>query len=277
MGKQAILALASHSPEHIYFTGRNIEGANRVTAEVKSQVPSAKLTFIESNHLSLDSVEKAAKEFLAKSSRLDVLLLNAGVMATDAALSEGGYENQFAVNHVAHALLVKLLLPTVQKTAETTGDARILFLTSLGFMYPFPGGIMFDSLKSPQDFGPGSQWARYGQSKLANVIYAAELARRYPSITFASIHPGAVNTDLIGRLKPEEKEFVYQSIKVIVEPHEGAYNPVWCATTTKSNIVNGELYLPVGQLGEHTKESKDAELAEKLWTWTQKELEGYSV
>ncbi|KAL9101394.1 MAG: hypothetical protein Q9187_009251, partial [Circinaria calcarea] len=110
-------------------------------------------------------------------------------------------------------------------------------------------------------------------SKLANVLYAAELARRYPSITSVSLHPGVVNTDLIGRLKPEEQDFVRQATKGTVEPQEGVYNTCWCATTEKSNIQNGELYLPVGQPGEHTKESSDQELAEKLWTWTQKELE----
>ncbi len=277
MGEQAILALAPHSPEHIYFTGRNIKEAERIKADVESRVSSANLTFIECDHLSLASVEKAAKEFLAKSSRLDVLLCNAGVMATEAALSSDGYENQFAVNHVAHALLIKLLLPTVQKTADTTGDARILLVTSLAFTVAFPGGILFDSLKSTQDFGPGSQWGRYGQSKLANILYAAELARRYPSITFASIHPGTVKTDIIGRLKPEEKELVYQKVKDILELHEGAYNPAWCATTAKGNLVNGEFYVPVGQLGEHNKESKDPELSQKLWTWTQKELEGYNL
>lgn len=277
LGKETIVTLAKHSPEHIYFTGRNASAADGVIDTVKSVAPSVKLTFIECNQLSLASVEKAAKTFLSKSSQLDVLICNAGVMATEAALSEDGYENQFGVNHVAHALLVKLLLPTLQKTAEKTGDTRIVYLTSTGFMYPFPGGIVFDGVKTTQDFGPGSQWARYGQSKLANVIYAAELARRYPSITSVSIHPGVVKTDLIGRLKPEEKDLVHQVSKVIVEPEEGVYNTCWCATTEKSNIKNGELYLPVGQPGEHTKESLDKELAEKLWTWTEKELESYSL
>ncbi len=198
-------------------------------------------------------------------------------MATDAALTKEGYENQFGVNHVAHALLVKLLLPTLEETAKKTGDARILFLTSLGFLYPFPGGVQFDGVKTTQDFGAGSQWARYGQSKLANVQYAAELARRYPSITSVSLHPGTVNTDIIGRLKPDEKDLVYQMNKVIVEPEEGVYNTCWCATTKKSNIKNGELYLPVGQPGAHSKESSDQELCGKLWTWTQKELESYSL
>ena len=234
------------------------------------------LTFIECDQLSLSSVEEAARSFLSKNPTLDVLICNAGVMATDAALTKDGYENQFGVNHLAHALLVKLLLPTLQRTAAKTGDARVLFLTSLGFMYPFPGGIQFEGLRSTQDFGPGSQWARYGQSKLANVQYPAELARRYPSVTSVALHPGTVKTDIIGRLKPEEKDLVYQMNDVIVEPEEGVYNTCWCATTDKGGVRNGELYLPVGRLGEHSKESADRELGEKLWVWTQKELEGYS-
>lgn len=277
LGKQTIVTLAKHSPEHIYFTGRNAESAQSIIDEANSAAPSVKLTFIKCDQLSLSSVEKAAKDIVSKISHLDVLICNAGVMATDAALTKDGYENQFGVNHVAHALLVKILLPMIEKTADETGDARILLLTSLGFMYPFPGGIQFDGVKTVQDFGPGSQWARYGQSKLANVQYAAELALHYPSITSVSLHPGTVKTDLIGRLKPDEKDLVSQMYKVLVEPEEGVYNTCWCATTEKSNIKNGELYLPVGQLGDHSKESSDKKLTEKLWSWTQRELEGYSL
>ena len=244
---------------------------------MKGVNPSAQLTFIECDQLSLPSVQKAAKQFLSESSRLDVLICNAGVMATEPFLSDQGYENQFAVNHVAHALLVKLLIPTIEKTAETSADARVLFLTSLGFLYSFPGGVQFDDLKTTQDHGPGSQWARYGQSKLANVQYAAELARRYPSITSVSLHPGTVNTDIIGRLKQDEKDLVYQMNKVVVEPEEGVFNTCWCAATEKSAIKNGELYLPVGKPGDHSKESIDQGLCEKLWDWTQKELGGYDL
>ena len=275
MGKQTILTLTKHSPEHVYFTGRNSKSANELIQQVQSASANFKITFIESDQLSLASVHDTAKEILSKTQKLDVVICNAGVMATEAALSKDGYENQFAVNHVAHALLVKLLLPTLSSTASETGEARVLFLTSLGFMYPFPGGVQFDALKTTQDFGPGSQWARYGQSKLANVQYPAELARRYPAITWVSLHPGVVQTDLISRLKPEEKELVYQVNKVIVEPEEGVHNTCWCATTKKTNIKNGELYLPVGQVGEHTKESESKELQGKLWEWTQKELENF--
>lgn len=134
LGKETILALAKHSPEHIYFTGRNSDSGKSIISDVKAAASSPKLTFIECNQLSLASVKNAAKEFLSASSRLDVLICNAGVMATGPALTEDGYENQVGINHVAHALLVKLLLPILHKTANKTGDIRILFLTSLGFM-----------------------------------------------------------------------------------------------------------------------------------------------
>ena len=269
------MALAKHSPKHIYFTGRNKASADKVTAAVESSAPGAKVSFIECDQLSLASVAAACKAFLAQSATLDVLLCNAGVMATEPGLTKDGYENQFGVNHVAHALMVKMLLPALQKVADTTGDARVLFLTSLGFMYTPPGGVAFDGVKTVQDLGPGSEWARYGQSKLANILYPAELARRYPALTTASVHPGTVGTDIIGRLKPEQKALVHQTNKVILEPHQGAYNSCWCATTARGNVKRGELYMPVGKLGEHTKDSSDSALAEKLWTWTQEEISAY--
>lgn len=102
--------------------------------------------------------------------------------------------------------------------------------------------------------------------------YPTELARRYPDITWESLHPGKVNTDIIGRLKPDQKELLHQMNKVIVESEEGVYNTCWAATTKKTDLVNGELYLPVGHKGEQTTESADKELQGKLWEWIQKAL-----
>ena len=278
LGKETILALSKHNPSHIYFTGRNSASASAVQSEVKAKVPSAALTFIPCDQNSLASVHKAAREFVSKSSRLDVLLCNAGIMATGPGLTADGYENQFGVNHVAHALLVKLLLPTLEKTQAQTDDVRIIFLTSLGFRMPPPGGIIFKDLKTVQDLGVAGPWARYGQSKLANVIYPAELARRYPSITSISIHPGTINTDIIGRLNFINKAIVYATnIGKIKKPHEGAYQACWASTTAKTNIENGAFYEPVGQRGEGSKDSVRKELWEELWTWTQKELEPYKL
>ena len=104
--------------------------------------------------------------------------------------------------------------------------------------------------------------------------YAAELARRYPSILSVSLHPGAVKTDLIERLKPEEKDLVYRMNEVVVEPEEGVWNTCWCVTGGRGEVRNGEVYFLVGMVGEHTKELQDGEMCARFWDWTQEELGG---
>lgn len=276
LGRQAILDLIPHSPKHIYFTGRNAKAAKAVTVQMKAIAPSVGLTFIECDQSSLVSVHKAGKEFLSKSFRLDVLICCAGIMATPPALTKDGYEEHFGVNHLAHGLLTKLLLPVLEETVKNNGEARIVFVTSAGYMYSFPGGIVFSQLKTTQDFGDMSKWTRYGQSKLANVLYAAEIARRYPNILSVSVHPGATKTDLINRLSPDDITLVNQANEKIYEVYEGAYGICWCATAEKNEVKNGEVYWPVHELGQHTKETKDLELAKQLWEWTQEQIKEYN-
>ena len=148
-------------------------------------------------------------------------------MATPPGLTTDGYELQFGTNHMGHALLTKLLLPTLLRTAESTPenpDVRVVDVTSLGFTVAPKGGILFPELKTRCDWGMGTEWKRYGQSKLANVLHAAELARRHPSLVTASVHPGVVNTDLNKRLGFFNKLLVRATNpRGFISPAEGAY------------------------------------------------------
>lgn len=111
--------------------------------------------------------------------------VQSGIMAVPWSKTEDGYEIQFGTNHVGHALLTKLLLPTLLKTAEEpNSDVRVINVSSEGHM--LAPGIIYDqdTLESYQT------WRRYGQSKLANIFHARELQRRYPQITATSLHPG---------------------------------------------------------------------------------------
>ena len=277
LGKETILALSRHSPKHIYFTGRNTENATDVISQAKAIGPSTEISFIKCDQTSLSSVESAVKQFLSVSQRLDVLICNAGVMGIDPGLTIDGFEKQFGINHVAHALIVKMLLPPLQRNAALTGNARIIFLSSVGFRWTPSGGIVFKDLKTTQDYAFAGRWVRYGQSKLANVVYANELARRYPEITSVSIHPGVIFTDLWNtNLSLLNRAFVYlATIGQGVPIHEGVYNSCWAATTQKENLTSGTFYEPVGVVGAQTKNSKRKDLGVELWDWTQKELEGY--
>ena len=207
------------------------------------------------------------------------------IQALPPGLTADGYELQFGTNHVGHALLVKLLLPLLQHTARlssssssphssTSSSPRIIINSSQGMHYA--RGLDLKSMKTPRSrfrlgLAPGM---RYSESKLANVLYAAELAKRYPEIISVSVHPGVITTGLVSGLSWGQKGLVLATTwwrQVGVE--EGTWNQLWCATVQQDRLKNGEYYEPGGVPKKQTKQSKDEKLAEQLWNWTEKELE----
>ncbi|KAB8300819.1 hypothetical protein EYC80_002747 [Monilinia laxa] len=207
-------------------------------------------------------------------------------MAVPAATTEQGYEIQFGTNHVGHALLTKLLLPTLLKTAEQKdSDVRVISLSSLGHKLGPVGGIKFDDLKT--DMNSYTTSSRYGQSKLSNILFTKGLDKRYGErgITAVSVHPGVVNTNLYATAL--EKYGVFGKIGGLVRDlaftsmADGAKNQLWAAVANKGNgkgeIVKGEYYIPVGISGNGNGYTADEKLADELWEWTEKELEGYNV
>lgn len=251
-----------------------------ISAAKSSAKPAPEITFLECDLASLPSVQSAARTFASQSTRLDILMNNAGIMAVAPGLTPQGYEIQFGTNHVGHALLTKLLLPTLQRTADSPGaDVRIVDVTSLGFTVAPKGGILFPELKTRCDWGMGTEWKRYGQSKLANVLHAAELARRYPNILSVSVHPGVVSTDLNKRLGLLNKIIVRATNpRGMLSPPEGAYNQCWAATAPREKVKSGSFYEPVGvQDKTKTEYSTNGKMAEELWEWTDKELAGYEL
>ncbi|KAF2230113.1 NAD(P)-binding protein [Viridothelium virens] len=282
LGKETIAVLAKHNPSKIFLTARNAQKATTAIEEIKKTTPDASLSFLECDLTSLASVRRAARAFVEQSQRLDILMCNAGIMAVPPELSKDGYEIQFAANHLGHALLMKLLLPTLLKTAaEPDGDVRVISLSSTGAWFPPKAGIQFDALRTPQELGIGGRSLRYGQSKLANILYAGELAGRYPQLTSLSIHPEIIQTQLVDTQPRMTQMLIKVSAAVqqhgMLPPEEGALNQLWAATARKEDLKNGAFYTPVGQLAKPFKYSQDVELREKLWAWTQKELENYSL
>lgn len=136
-------------------------------------------------------------------------MANVGIMAAPG-LTKDGYEMHFGVNHMSHALLIQRLLPVLKETANAHGDARVIIMSSLGFVLaPFFQGIVFGDLKTEQDYMFLGPLQRYGQSKLANMLYGRELARRYPKVTTIVIHSGEVNTSLVLNLSGISGYIVY--------------------------------------------------------------------
>jgi NAD(P)-dependent dehydrogenase (short-subunit alcohol dehydrogenase family) len=245
-----------------------------VIKQIHQTTPNLPVTFIKCDLASLTSVKEAAEHFTSQHQALDILMCNAGIMGKPPGLTADGYEVQFGTNHLGHALLIKKLLPLLQASC----DPRIVILTSQGWGLHPRGGIIFDKLKSTQDIAFLGPWRRYGQSKLANLLYARELAKRFPNITSVSVHPGVIKTGLVDGLSLKDKFIVYSSTwRSIIQLREGAFNQTWAATVNKAEIHNGGYYEPVGKLEDRKLDetARDDKLAERLWDWTEEALKGF--
>ncbi|KAI1426625.1 dehydrogenase with different specificitie [Xylaria sp. FL1777] len=275
LGAKTVLALAQRNPATIYLTGRNASAAKDIIEKARASGSRTQITFLQSDMTDLATVRDAADKVLAAERRLDVLMANAGIMAKPPALTKDGYELQFGTNHLGNALFVRKLLPLLESTAAQGLDARVIVITSLGWQGAPTGGILFDDLKTPQDMFFGS-WFRYGQSKLANLIYAKELAKRYPEITSVSVTPGVVQTDLVTSLPWAHRAFVaVTTVGMKRKAEEGAWSQLWCVAAPKTELQrhNGGFFEPVGIVSDKTSSyTEDPELANKLWDFTEEVL-----
>lgn len=285
LGAGTISLLAKRNPAHIFFSGRNSKNANELIAKINKESPGVPLTFIQCDLADMSSVKQATNELLSRTDRLDVFYANAGIMASPPGTTKDGYEIQFGTNHMGHALMIRLLLPLLQRTAEQpNSDVRIINMSSVAYKQAPSSGIDLSTVKSTQEkLGgafPGPTWARYGQSKLANLLYARELAKRYPQIMTVSIHPGFIKSDLWASTSFGMTQFFRVFVPLTegwTSIEEGPYNQTWAGTTTRENLESGTYYAPIGKKGKlETAASRDDALASKLWDWTQKELEQWS-
>lgn len=242
-------------------------------------VPSVPVTFLQCDLGSAASVREAADKFLAASSRLDVLVANAGVMSVPPGLTADGHEVQWGTNFFGHAVLIHLLLPAMLRTAELPGaDVRLLLATSQGHGLHPAGGVQFDKLRTKQE--GINTWLRYGQAKLGGVLWARELGRRYPQIKVVSVHPGVVRTGLIDNISLFNRLIAYNlsyMMGKVVTLQQGAFNLLWTATCKRDELDSGGYYEPVGKKVNPMRSGSDDELAERLWDWTNKEFEKVGI
>ncbi|KHN94190.1 NAD(P)-binding domain protein [Metarhizium album ARSEF 1941] len=277
LGKQAICEYIKHGPKQIWLAARNVAAAQAVVDEIHRHKPDSPVKILKMDLSSFESVKQASRTFLAESDRLDILMLNAGIMAAAPALTEDGYELQFGTNHMGHALLTKLLLPILEKTASQPGaDVRVVSLSSRAHLLAPKEGIVFDSLKTRAE--EMQTFARYGQSKLSNVLFARQLAAHYPQFTVTAIHPGVVRTNLVNSMTGVG--MIYRILGPLVScfltpVNQGAKNQLWA--TVAKDVKSGEYYEPVGVSGRSSKLGTDEDLAKDLWDWTARELEGWSL
>jgi NAD(P)-dependent dehydrogenase (short-subunit alcohol dehydrogenase family) len=274
IGKETVLQLAKHDPQKIYLASRTESKGRDAISSIKAQTSqNVDIEYLPLDLTSLPSIKQAADQVISHSDRLDILVLNAGIMAVPPGKTASGQDIQMGTNHVGHFLLTKLLLPTLQKTAkEHNSDVRIISVSSEAQNL----APALDTIVSTEKLAATGPWTRYAASKAANIMFAAELARRYPALTSVSLHPGIIKTDLY--LPNAKSNAIVRWGARIVGPvlfatvETGALNQLWAAAGAKrEELVNGGYYTPVGK-HRTNKWSTDADAGRKLWEWTEKEL-----
>lgn len=185
------------------------------------------------------SIDRFAARFLAEGQALDLLILNAGIMALpERRLDARGLELQFATNHVGHFQLTGRLWPALA-WAGAQGGARVVAVSSRGHRF---SPVVFDDIHFERR--PYERWAAYGQSKTANVLFALELDRRGQAqgVRAFSVHPGGiVDTNLAQHLSQDELRAVgaideqgrpvVDAAKGLKSVAQGAATQLWCATS----------------------------------------------
>ncbi|MCU7845130.1 MAG: SDR family NAD(P)-dependent oxidoreductase [Candidatus Thiodiazotropha sp. (ex Monitilora ramsayi)] len=190
IGREAARILAGKNAS-VTIGARNLQKAEDVVDKIRNEFPSADLSVRELDLSNLASVARFAGSIISDFNRLDVLINNAGIMMCPHSKTEDGFEIQMGTNHLGHFALTGHLLPLLQKTA----GARIVVLSSLAHKM---GNIDFNDLNWEQR--KYNTNTAYGDSKLANLLFAYELARKLeqfdnnPLVTAA--HPGWTGTDL---------------------------------------------------------------------------------
>ncbi len=241
LGLFTALELARHGAE-VILAGRNLDRGTAALARIRSEVPAANLHWQPLDLAELASVRAAADAVTARAGGLDLLVNNAGVMMLPRQVTVDGFESQFAINYLGHFALTGLLLPALLSRPAPR-------VVSVASNVHRQGRLNFDDLHGERRY---SRSAAYSQSKLANLVFALELARQAAGTSLVSVaaHPGFAATGL-GTTWGSGNAFNTLFLKVgmrLGQPAAiGALATLRAAT--EPDLVGGEYFGPAGMGG----------------------------
>jgi len=247
IGLETALELASRG-HAVVLHGRNEEKVQRARDVIQRAAPDAVLHTAHADLADLDAVTRMAQDLAARLPKLDGLINNAGVYMTGRRISKAGFEMTLAVNYIAHFLLTVLLLPLLKKSSEP----RVVTVSSIAHTR---GRIDFDNLNGERHF---DAYHAYANSKLADTLFANELARREPWLASNSLHPGVIDTKLL------HTGFDAAGDSVAV----GARTSVYLATSSEVKGISGK-YFDHCTAVQPAPLAMDSHLARQLWEWSE--------
>ncbi|MFY1634360.1 SDR family NAD(P)-dependent oxidoreductase [Solwaraspora sp. WMMB335] len=251
IGLAAAIALARRDVP-VVLVGRHVERLAAAAAEVRESSGTTPATY-RADFAVLDEVRALAGQLRAAYPHIDVLANNAGAIALRPVVTVDGFELSIQTNHLAPFLLTNLLLDRIRRVVTTASAAHRF------------GAVDPADLNAQLGGGGPSRYRRmraYGTSKQANILFAAELARRHPTVTSVSFHPGAVRTRFA-----TDHPLVAWGMRVaplLRSPQQGAQTLVWLAQEAPTRLVNGGYYAD-RKLRRPWAWAADQQLAGALW------------
>ncbi|OJJ02994.1 hypothetical protein ASPVEDRAFT_84462 [Aspergillus versicolor CBS 583.65] len=290
LGANTAIALAHGKPHTLILLARSEGKVSNVINSIKQISPMTAASFVRIELDDFDTVRQAASAILAQAEKIDILINNAGVMAIPWEKNKDGIEKTFAINHLGHFLLTKLLLPLMIKAGP---GSRIVNLTSAGYkMGPFRvddwnfsvsnaiSTIVESTLAHTEGIQDGQTYhplTSYAQSKTANILFTAALAERsakYGIAAFAA-HPGYIPgtslTSHIPSLDPQEMDRVSrESTGEPFGPDEPKSPEQGTATTlvaalSPDLVTRSGSYVADCQIEPVREYAKSPEIASRLW------------
>jgi len=258
IGKATAMGLAKMGAT-VVMACRKKEESEAVRVEIQEKSGNDDIDLLIVDLSSQRSVRKLANNFKKKYQQLHVLVNNAGVYFTKRHVTVDGLEMTFAVNYLSRFLLTNLLLDTIKKSAP----ARVIEVAGA---YHTKGAINFDDLQMEQNYDGARA---NNQSKLANVLFTYELARRLAGtgVTANCLHPGAVATNLLAKDKdlPLRTKFMYKLFKPFFKsPEKGAATTLYLASSPEVRDITGKYFVDK-KIRPSSSQSYDVELAKRLW------------
>jgi len=255
IGRVTAVELARMGAE-LFLTYRDKLRADETAAEIRDRTGNENVHLLHVDLGSQKQIRAAAAEFLATGKPLHVLVNNAGLGNTLRLLSEDGIEMVLAVNHLAYFLLTMLLLERIKQSAP----ARIVNVASEAHRF---GEMNFDDLNSEKRY---RTFGAYGQSKLANILFSYELARRLAGtgVTVNCLHPGGIASGLWTNNGPLAQFLMKVGRPFLKTPEQGAQTTIFLASSTSVERVTGKYFVNCKEKTSN-KESYDRNVARRLW------------
>jgi NAD(P)-dependent dehydrogenase (short-subunit alcohol dehydrogenase family) len=280
IGKETAIALARLGAR-VVFTSRDPERGRAALAEIREASGNDGVEVLPLDLGDLASVRAAAAAFRARHDRLHVLVNNAGVAIFGRRRETAdGFERMLGVNHLGHFLLTDLLLDLLRASAP----ARIVNVASDAYLLA-PSGLDWDDLQHERSY---SGFEVYGHSKLCNLYFTFELARRLAGtgVTVNAVHPGYVATEL-GRPRPEDRKAVSAGsgkgsdggapdlsfLPPPVSPADGARTQVHVASAPELEAVTGRYFVDCAAV-EPNDVARDGDAARRLWQISERLVAG---